>query len=87
MKGLHLWQAIQEGSGAKAEGGSKMPRGNRLLWTAVGALAVAYMGRMVMDRNAQKRRNRAARQLGGMVDVLSRTGRTVANGTMRLVRR
>lgn len=64
-----------------------MRRRNRLLWTALGTLAVAYVGRMVMDGRAQKRRSRATRQLGGVVDMLSRTGKTVANGTMRLVRR
>lgn len=68
-------------------GGVRVTRRNRLLWTAIGALAVAYVGRLAMERSGSRRRNRAARQLGGVVDVLSRTGRTVANGTMRLVRR
>lgn len=58
---------------------------NRFLWSMIGAIAVAYVGR-AMSTNARDRA-RGRRQMNGVMDMLSRTGRTVADGTMRLVRR
>lgn len=60
---------------------------SRLFWTILGVLGVAFAGRSMMRDQDQRGRARATRQLAGVVDMLSRTGRTVANGTMRMVRR
>lgn len=61
-----------------------MWRRNRLVWTLLGAVILAYLGRAMLRGDEGRQRQR---QAGGVVDLLTKTGRSVANGTMRLVRR
>lgn len=53
-----------------------------MLWTIVGAIALTSLRRMMIAN----RRAKEARRRNGVMGVLSRTGRTVADGALRLVR-
>lgn len=60
-------------------------RGRRFLFAFLGAAALAYVGRMMNeerheDKGLLQRKN-------GVWDMLARTGRSVADETLKLVRR
>lgn len=62
-------------------------RRSRAFWTILAVLFVAYIGRARQRARDERERDRAARQLSGVADLLVRTGRSVADGTMRMMRR
>lgn len=65
--------------------GAKNMRGRRFLFAFLGAVALAYVGRMMNDeRNEEKQMMQRG---NGVLDMLARTGRSVADETMKLVRR